>query len=298
MIETLNNAFKDYVFTEENHTYLHTPTNTQLTSVTGLLKKLCPKFNYKFWRPYKTFQRNGYEVTFENNITFLVNGERFNPNFNSTLDYDLEFTEEDLQYEWELLARIGNTRGSYLHNYMENLWNRKVLPSDVPLIINSLPALEAIRYIKSLDTLKILAKNLHSDLSKNHVPVAIEYVVGDIDANLAGMFDALLFNTDTQEYELWDYKTDKKLKETGYELVSGFKVPYCELNKYSLQLGIYKYILEKNTDIKIGKCFIAHFNLKNNTVDVIETNDYTEIIKDYFINEHNKSTHFKYSGSN
>lgn len=291
MIETLNAAFKDYIFIENGHKYLHLETGQSLLSVTSLLKLLTPKFNESFWLPYKTLQRNGYTVEFEDNISFLVDGKRFNPNFDSLDQFDLEFTQQDLKSEWQLAAKIGNTRGTILHNYMENLWNRKQLIDSMPNIINSLSAIEAIKYIKSVEILKELGDKLYFDLKSTHVPVAIEYVVGDYTIDLAGTFDALLFNTKTGKYEIWDYKTDKKLRSGGRELIKGFKVPYSEINKYSLQLGIYKYILEKNTDIVIDKCCIVHFNYKKNQTEIIETNDYSEIIKEYF-NGNNSSTHF------
>lgn len=290
MIETLNTNFKDYIFIENGHTYLHTETGQSLTSVTSLLKKLCPKFIESFWLPYKTLQRNGYEVKFEDNISFLVNGKRFNPNFDSLDQFELEFTEQELKNEWQLSAKIGNTRGTILHNYMENLWNRKQTMETMPNIINSLSAVEAIKYIKSIEILKNLADELYKNLIKKYVPVAIEYVVGDHTINLAGTFDALLFNTETCKYEIWDYKTDKKMRDSGRELIKGFKIPYSEVNKYSLQLGIYKYMLEKNADILINKCCIVHFNYKKNQTEIIEINDYSEIIKEYF-NGNNSTTY-------
>lgn len=295
MIEILNNTFKDYQFIENGHSYIHKPTGQSLISVTTLLKKLCPKFNESFWTPYKVLQRNGYDVKYEfdNNVSFIVNGKRFNPNFDSLDQFDLEFSEQDLKNEWALAAKIGNTRGTLLHTFMENLWNRKILIDDVPTVINSLSAVEAIKYIKSIEILKQLGLDLYQSLLETYTLVTTEFVVGDIDYKLAGTFDLLLYNRKTNRYEIWDYKTDKKMRDNSRELIKSFKIPYSEINKYSLQLGIYKHIIEKNTDIEIDKCYIAHFNYKKNTTEIIETNNYSEIIKEYF-NGNNKSTHFEY----
>lgn len=292
MICELNNAFKDYVFIENNHTYLHKPTGVNPQSVTSYLKSISPKFDDKYWSLYKTFQRNGYDVKYEDSMNFLVNGNKFNVLFDSEEEYDFEFTTEDLKEEWALLGKIGTTRGSFLHNHLENLWNRKQLIYDSPQIINRLPAIEAIKYIKSIEILKDLAEQLYDTLSKTRTLVATEYIVGDIENLLAGTFDCLLYNNETNEYELWDYKTDKKFT-TSKELFRQFFIPFSTLTKYSLQLGIYKYILEKYTSIKIGKCFIVHFNFKKNVFDIIETTDYSENIKDIF-DGNNRSTHFKY----
>lgn len=293
MIEKLNDTFKDYIFIENGHTYLHEPTDTQLESVTSLLKRYCPKFDHKYWLAYKTFQKNGYTVKYIDDTCFEVDGSKFSPIFDSTEDFDFEFTEKDLKYEWELAAKIGNTRGTILHNYMENLWNRKRFQEQMPSIINSLSAVEAIKYIKSIEILKELGMELYKELYKTHVYIASEYVVGDVNLGIAGTFDLLLYNKLSGRYEIWDYKTDKKFK-TERELISGFYIPFSTLAKYSLQLGIYKYLINKNCDIDIDKCYIVHFDFKKNKKTIIETNDYSEQIKTFFENGNNRTTYFQY----
>lgn len=291
MIEKLNDTFRDYIFIENGHTYLHEPTNTQLESVTTLLKRYCPKFDHKYWSAYKTFQKNGYDVKFIDNISFEVNGQKFSPIFDSTEDFDLEFTEKDLKYEWDLLAKVGNTRGTILHNYMESLWHRKRYVDDIPSVINSLSAVEAIKYIKSIEILKQLGLELYRELSETHSYVTSEFVVGDVSLGIAGTFDLLLYNKLSNKYEIWDYKTDKKFK-TERELISGFYIPFSTLAKYSLQLGIYKHLITKNCDIDIGHCYIVHFNYKKNQKTIIVTEDYSEQIKTFFENGNNRTTYF------
>jgi len=39
----------------------------------------------------------------------------------------------------------------------------------------------------------------------------------------------------------------------------------CEYNTYSLQLGIYKRIIERNTNLKLGKSYICWINDKNSS---------------------------------
>lgn len=292
MMTDLNDAFLDYIFTESNHTYIHKPTNKSLISVTSLLKKLVPEFNENFWLAYKVLQRNGYNIKYENDLYFLVDGYKFNPTFDSLDQFELEFTPEDLKYEWYLTGKIGNTRGTFLHNYMENLWKRKIIQDEIPSIINSLDSVEAIKYIKSLEILKNLADSLYDDLITKYTFVTSEYVVGDVNLEIAGTFDLLLKNKNTGLYEIWDYKTDKKMRQSGNgEMIKGFNIPFSELNKYSLQLGIYKEIIERNTDIKIDKCNIVHFNYKKNSTEILEISDFSENIKNFF-NGNNSSTYF------
>ena len=291
MIETLNNSFKDYRYFDHNHSYLHIPTDTQLTSVTQLLKKLVPPFNERYWLPYKVFQKNGYDVKYESETSFLVNGSRFKPYIDNLDNYDLEISADDLKYHWYILSLVGSSRGTILHNYLESLWNRKIMRDITPDIINKLSALEAIDYIKSIDIIKKLAYDLYNELILTHVPVATEYVVGDIDFKIAGTFDLLLYNTLTGKYEIWDYKTDKSFNTSGRDYIKGFNVQQCEMNKYSLQLNIYKYLIEKNSGIKIDKCIIVHFDYKKNTKTTINCLDYSDLVKDFFHNGNNLTTY-------
>jgi len=53
----------------------------------------------------------------------------------------------------------------------------------------------------------------------------------------------------------------------------------CELETYSIQLNLYKYIIEKNTDIKIGKCFLVHLHEEQEDYNIIECKEYQEIIQ-------------------
>jgi hypothetical protein len=45
----------------------------------------------------------------------------------------------------------------------------------------------------------------------------------------------------------------------------------CDLEIYSLQLELYKYIIEKNTGIKLGDSYVVWFSHNNPTYEVIKT---------------------------
>lgn len=282
IVKELNSAFLDYFFVEDGHKYIHIPTGIELTSVTTLLKKKMPKFDERYWLAYKTLQRNGYDIRRIDDTCFEVDGETFRPGFDDINQYDLEFTVDDLKTEWNIKGKVGTSRGTLIHNYMENLWHRKELKSEIPYIVNSLSAIEAIKFIRSIEISQDLCKQIYNQLKETHVLVNTEFVVGDVQLGYAGTFDLLLYNKETGEYEIWDYKTDKQMNRSTRELIAGFMIPASTVNKYSLQLGLYKYMIERNTDIKISKCNIIHFNYKKNVAEIIETNDYSEAIVNFF----------------
>ena len=114
------------------------------------------------------------------------------------------------------------------------------------------------------------------------IPVRAEVVVGDKDIGICGMVDQLFFNEKSGKLEIWDWKTNKKIdKKNKWQQ---FKEPIdhldvCEFNTYSLQLSLYKYIIERNTNLKMGDCYIVWLNEVNDTYYPIKCRDYqAEII--------------------
>jgi hypothetical protein len=56
----------------------------------------------------------------------------------------------------------------------------------------------------------------------------------------------------------------------------------CEFNTYSLQLSIYKEIIERNTNLKLGSCHLVWFNEENDNYKVINCEDYSHYVKSMF----------------
>ena len=101
-------------------------------------------------------------------------------------------------------------------------------------------------------------------------------MIGDVDTKICGTVDNISLNKKTGELAIFDYKTNQKIKTEGYKketLLQPFKhLQNCEMVKYSLQLWIYKLILEKNTPYKVGDLFIV-WVAKENNYELIPTID-------------------------
>ena len=52
-----------------------------------------------------------------------------------------------------------------------------------------------------------------------------------------------------------------------------FMLEDSDLEIYSLQLAMYKLIIEKNTGIKLGKSYVVWFSHNNDNYEIIETKD-------------------------
>jgi hypothetical protein len=102
-------------------------------------------------------------------------------------------------------------------------------------------------------------------------------IVYDKESLIGGMLDILFYNVKTNEFQIWDWKTNKKLsRESDRHLLNDlFVLEDCDLIIYSLQLALYKLIIEKNTGIKLGKSYIVWYSHNNPTYEIIETKDMT-----------------------
>jgi len=67
----------------------------------------------------------------------------------------------------------------------------------------------------------------------------------------------------TNQYDLIDWKTSKKIETSAFGGKVGTKpatntIPDCNYSHYTLQLSLYRYILEEYYGLDINNQFIAH----------------------------------------
>lgn len=181
---------------------------------------------------------------------------------------------EDVKNDWDFKRDFSTVKGSALHNYAENWWNNKVFPYDESIAIK-MWGIDPVK--EPLGKCIKLFHMFHNDAKENLIPVKMELVVGDEELGIAGMVDCLFWNKKSQELQIWDYKTNKEIK-TSNSFSQYFNKPIshldvCELNTYSLQLSLYKYIIERNTGLKIGSTYLIWINEVNDNYKVIKCKD-------------------------
>lgn len=90
--------------------------------------------------------------------------------------------------------------------------------------------------------------------------ISTEMKMWDEDLGLAGTADLVMFKKD--KIYLVDWKVTKKISTEGYEgLKAKEPIGYmddCNYNKYTLQLSMYAYILEKQGKKKIKNLYLIH----------------------------------------
>lgn len=205
-------TYVDIQFYEKEHLYYNK--GKKLISTTTLIKQFEQPFNKDYWLRIKAKQEG--------------------------------ITEKELEAIWDAKKEAGISKGSYLHNYIEDALQRKF---DNNVICE----------------LKKQALDFVNRFYANHI--VSELVIGN--DLIGGMIDNLSM-IDGHLYII-DYKTDKKFStESNYYYLPPIDhLSKCEFNKYSLQTSIYRMMLEER-GFKVKGQIIFWFNEYNDTYKQIE----------------------------
>ena len=238
-------AFNDVTFYDEPHKYYLD--GKELISVTTLIGKYKEEFNEKYWSEYK--------------------GNQFG------------ITPEEIVRAWKFINKKGTIRGSAIHDYAENLFQNKKFEYPKQLILNEF-GFDPVQHTYNI--CKKHVDKFYNDVQGKLIPIRTELVVYDRESLIGGMLDILFWNVKTKEFQIWDHKTNK---EFTYEMKDRhlindlYLLEDCDLELYSLQLGLYKYIIEKNLQIKLGKSYLVWYSHNNDNYKIIEAKD-----RSYYIN--------------
>jgi len=242
-------AFNDITFYDEPHKYFLG--GKELISVTTLIHKYQEDFDEEYWSDYKSNQYN--------------------------------IPQNHVIRAWNFINKKGTIKGSAIHDYTENLFQNKEFEYPLQTIINEFgfdPVL--IEYQTTKKHVDKFYKDVHGKL----IPIRTEFVVFDRESLVGGMLDMLFYNVKANEFQIWDWKTNKKFskEEKGRHLLDELcTIEDCDLEIYSLQLEMYKQIIQKNTGIKLGKSYIVWFSHNNESYEIMETKDrkyYVDLILD------------------
>lgn len=174
--------------------------------------------------------------------------------------------------EWEYKNRFACDKGSACHNYSQSLWSKE--PYDVSIFDNS------IEYVSAIHKIQRQATNFYHDFKDKFTHIQDEQLVGSEEYDICSAVDHLFLDKDGNVW-LIDYKTNSILK--GYNddeknrrytkkmLIPLQNIKDDSLNHYYLQLSIYKYLIEKYTNIKIYKTMIVYMSENIENYELIET---------------------------
>lgn len=219
-ISQIRNAFKDLKFMEKSHKYK--VGNQTLVSVTTYISRFHPEFE-------------GYHISkaLEKKYSRLP-----------VSDAGKARTHSYFLKRWKLLADEASSSGSRVHEYIE--YNAPYF-HETPACAQEKGAIE-----------------FFSNLPQHYQIACFEKRVYSLTKMLAGTIDCILYNSQTNKFVIVDWKTNKKNLLQYYNdsnLVGPFgHLKDTSLNIYSVQLSLYKSIIEELTGIEVEDCWIIHLS--------------------------------------
>lgn len=155
-------------------------------------------------------------------------------------------TDEEIKLQWFTLGLEASTLGTELHGHIENYLKGNT------------------EYMKERSLIDVEYKYFLDFIETPLVLKGIEWRVWNDDIKLAGTIDCVSQNKDGT-VDLYDWKRCKSLTKGfgGFCLVPELiHIPYTNFWKYTLQLNLYKWLIEKKGE-KVRSMYIVCFHPNN-----------------------------------
>jgi ATP-dependent exoDNAse (exonuclease V) beta subunit len=119
-----------------------------------------------------------------------------------------------------------------------------------------------------------------ANLSPKYTPFRTEWIIYDEDLKIAGTID-MLFKIKEKRVAIFDWKCSKEIKFKNSERAK-FPLAHiddCNFSHYSLQLNLYKFLLEKNYDLIVEEMNLVVIHRVNEAARVIPVKEMQHEIK-------------------
>ena len=163
-------------------------------------------------------------------------------------------SKENILAKWHFERDLACEKGTALHYRNEMLWRENKICDYNPEYFIELFGYDALK-----DIWNKLAKISDSFYKKFHdriIPIGLEQYVGSKYYDVCGAIDFLAYSKKLDALIIIDYKTNKEIKTESYKynmMLPPFDyIMDCNFYHYSLQLAIYKVLLEHETNLKIS----------------------------------------------
>ena len=103
---------------------------------------------------------------------------------------------------------------------------------------------------------------------KSNYKIYPEVIIYSEELKICGTIDLLLFDTINNEYIIMDWKTSKNISTKSYNnkrgiLPESLNIEDTKFNQYSLQVSMYRYLLEEYYGLNITQQMIIHLQDNN-----------------------------------
>lgn len=285
-------------YNDLNHKYWNIETGEFYTSVTTFIKQFEPEFDSELISTYKAIE-SLYPIWFQDlkkqrlDMKSLVN--KFMANYFSNFELKQKVLDLVSHYRniWKDNAYESAKKGTEIHKQRESLIykNKKIE------LFNTLQNYnKQYTYVSDNIEETIFKKTPFEEnlLVKNCLNCFPETLVYSDKYKLAGQVDLLGFDfindnehKDFKYIDIYDYKTNKSIDT--YNNFETLKEPFntldkCNFNIYSLQLSLYGLLLkEMFHQIEDFTLSLNIVHIKEDKDVYIKANDYTDILKKYFM---------------
>ena len=234
-LKELNKAFGNFIFFEEDHHYEYKGKCVGI-SVTRLIEEYVQEFKQQEIAE-KVATRDGKTV-------------------------------QEVLDEWKYKNQFACEKGSTCHEFAQSRWSGEVWQEK--------HFDGSKEYERAVEIIQWQANEFRADYKDRLEHLADEYIVGSEEYDIASAIDHLFINKLTGGLVLVDYKTNSYLSGYNKKAYSKkMKVPLQHLNDdaihhYYIQLSIYKYLIEKYTNLKVSEMFIVYFSENITNYEIIE----------------------------
>ena len=180
-------------------------------------------------------------------------------------------SQKEVLDEWKKENEFSCIKGSCIHLKAQSLWMGTNYEIDYNTIDDTI---DKDRLKKEYDIMSKQAIDFYNDYKDMYDMIQDEFIVWSKEFDIAGSIDGIMYNKNTQQCCILDFKSNKDLQfKSKYR--KKMKVPLHELDDvngqhYYIQLSIYKYLIEKYTNIKVDELFIVYFNINSDSYEIIE----------------------------
>lgn len=171
-------------------------------------------------------------------------------------------TADEIKAEWDVIRDEAADAGTKMHLAIEQFYNSEIDPS-IPLEQD--PKVIDTREYRHFE--KFRAD--HSHLK----PFKTEWRIYDEELKIAGSIDMIYYDPDKEGcIYIYDWKRSKEIKFSNYFQKGLAPLDYlddCNYIHYSMQLNVYKYLIEKNYGLKVTELAIVVFHPNNESYNKI-----------------------------
>lgn len=176
-------------------------------------------------------------------------------------------TPDEIKKEWDIIRDEAALAGTKMHLAIEQFYN-SLIDTSIPLEQD--PSVVDTKEYRHFQT---FYKD-HSHLR----PFKTEWRIFDENVKIAGSIDMIFYDPDDEtgtSLYIYDWKRSKEIKMRNFFQKALSPLEYlddCNYIHYSLQLNVYRKIIQDNYGFKVNKLAIVVFHPNNDSYNKIDIN--------------------------